>query len=111
MQDLAGGGVDDDGGVAADGRFALGLSLGGLGDVAFRRDDAGDARAYRLQVTRRAGPLLERLSVQADRLRTEYLRGISAARHAELLRDLQRIKANLLGMDSEQGPPRSHEKN
>jgi DNA-binding MarR family transcriptional regulator len=76
-----------------------------------RRDDAGDARAYRLQVTRRAGPLLERLSVQADRLRTEYLRGISATRHAELLRDLQRIKANLLGLDSEQGPSRSHEKN
>lgn len=76
-----------------------------------RQDDAGDARAYRLQVTRRAGPLLRRLSVHADRLRSEYLRGVSASRHAALLHDLQRIKSNLLGMEANLRPSRSHEKN
>jgi MarR family transcriptional regulator for hemolysin len=76
-----------------------------------RRDDAGDARAYRLQVTRRAGPLLERLSDHADQLRSEYLRGVSASRHSALLRDLQRIKSNLLGMESNLRPSRFHEKN
>ena len=76
-----------------------------------RQDDAADARAYRLQVTRRAGPLLERLSGQADRLRSEYLRGVSGSRHAALLRDLQRIKSNLLGMEANLRSSRPHEKN
>jgi MarR family transcriptional regulator for hemolysin len=76
-----------------------------------RRDDAGDARAYRLQVSRRAGPLLQRLTGHADRLRLEYLRGISPARHAAMLRDLQRIKSNLLGMEANLRPARFHEKN
>jgi MarR family transcriptional regulator for hemolysin len=76
-----------------------------------RQDDVGDARAYRLRVTRRAGPLLQHLSGHADRLRSEYLRGVSAARCEALLRDLQRIKSNLLGMEANLRPSRSHEKN
>lgn len=89
-------------------RQALRLIRAGL---VRREDDEVDARAYRLQVTRRAGPVLAQLSGQAERLRFEYLRGVSESRHAALLRDLQRIKSNLLAMEANLRPSRSHEKN
>jgi len=61
-----------------------------------RHDQAGDARAYRLKLTSRAGRIIVRLEERADRLRNDYLAGISMPRRTNLLSDLTLIKANLL---------------
>ncbi len=75
-----------------------------------RRDDPDDARAYHLHVSRKAEPLIERLSAVAEELRAEYMQGLSAARREALVSDLLHIKSNLLRLDAEPRP-RSHEKN
>jgi MarR family transcriptional regulator, transcriptional regulator for hemolysin len=66
-----------------------------------RRDHADDGRAYHLHVTRKARPIIARLTDRAAQMRTEYFDGVSPARRTALLRDLQRIKSNLLRMDAE----------
>src|SRR4051812_36255731 len=63
-----------------------------------RRDDAKDARAYRLFVSRKAGPLLAKLTTVADELRREYLDGLTDTRCEALVSDLLHIKSNLLRM-------------
>ena len=75
-----------------------------------RRDHAGDARAYRLHVSRKAGPLIRRLAAVAEGLSQEYMRGITGARHAALVADLLHIKANLLRLDADTRR-RRHEEN
>jgi DNA-binding MarR family transcriptional regulator len=65
-----------------------------------RGDDAGDARAYRLELTARAGRIIARLDQRADRLRSDYLQGISPVRRAALVADLDLIKANLLRLNT-----------
>ena len=75
-----------------------------------RRDHAEDRRAYRLYVTRKAEPIIVRLSAVADELRSEYLHGLSAARRAALIDGLLQIKSNLLRLDAE-AKRRSHDKN
>jgi DNA-binding MarR family transcriptional regulator len=64
-----------------------------------RGDHARDARAYQLQLTPRAGRIIARLDDRAERLRQDYLQGITAPRRAALLADLVRIKANLLRLN------------
>jgi MarR family transcriptional regulator, transcriptional regulator for hemolysin len=64
-----------------------------------RRDDAKDARAYRLFVSRKAGPLLAKLTTVADELRREYLDGLTDARCEALVSDLLHIKSNLLRLE------------
>ena len=65
-----------------------------------RSDHADDARAYHLALTSRAHRIIARLEVRADRLRNDYLDGISLPRRATLLAELTLIKANLLRLDS-----------
>lgn len=65
-----------------------------------RRDRAEDARAYRLYVSRKAVPLIERLSAVAEDLRMEYMKGLSATRRAALMGDLLHIKSNLQRMNA-----------
>jgi len=61
-----------------------------------RGDVPGDARAYRLKLTPRAARIIARLDDRAERLRSDYLEGITAPRRAGLLADLSLIKDNLL---------------
>ena len=75
-----------------------------------RRDDATDARAYRLFVSRKAEPLIDKLAAVADAMRQEFMRGLSGARRAALIADLLHIKSHLLRMESET-KPRFHEQN
>jgi len=65
-----------------------------------RADHADDGRAYHLELTPRAGRVIARLDERADRLRDDYLQGLSPARRASLMADLTLIKANLLRLDS-----------
>lgn len=65
-----------------------------------RRDSAHDGRAYHLYLTAKAERVVERLSDVAVELREEYLAGIPAARREALLDDLQRVKTNLLSLES-----------
>ena len=65
-----------------------------------RRDHANDARAYHLELTPRAGRIISQLDDRADRLRQDYLQGISSLRRSALLADLSVIKTNLLNFDS-----------
>lgn len=64
-----------------------------------RSDHSEDARAYRLVLTPRAEKIITRLEERADRLRNDYLDGISPPRRSTLLADLNIIKANLLRLD------------
>ena len=75
-----------------------------------RRDHAKDGRAYHLYVARKAEPIIARLAAEADRLSTQYLRGLSGSRRLALLNDLLHIRSNLLRMDAE-ARRRSHEEN
>ena len=63
-----------------------------------RRDDAEDRRAYHLFLTPRATRVVGRLDDMATGLRTDYLRGVPAARRSALVADLTRIKTNLLAL-------------
>ena len=66
-----------------------------------RDDAAADARAYHLQLTPRAERIIARLDDRADRLRSDYLHGISPARRVALAADLARIKTNLLQLNTQ----------
>jgi DNA-binding MarR family transcriptional regulator len=66
-----------------------------------RHDHAEDGRAYHLYLSRKAEPLIDRLTGVADQLRLEYMRGLSATRRDALIQDLLHIKNNLLRMDAE----------
>jgi DNA-binding MarR family transcriptional regulator len=66
-----------------------------------RRDDAADARAYHLYISPKAEPLIEKLAAVADRLRQEYMLGLSAPRRAALINDLLHIKSNLVRLDAD----------
>ncbi len=61
---------------------------------------AADARAYHLELTPRAERIIARLDERADRLRNDFLEGISPARRTSLLADLTLIKANLVRLDA-----------
>ena len=61
-----------------------------------RRDHAADARAYHLELTPRAGRIINQLDERAERLRRDYLHGIPSPRRTALLADLSLIKTNLL---------------
>jgi DNA-binding MarR family transcriptional regulator len=63
-----------------------------------RRDDADDRRAYHLYLTPRATRVVDKLDDTAAGLRTDYLRGLPAARRSALVADLTRIKTNLLAL-------------
>jgi len=65
-----------------------------------RGDHSEDARAYRLVLTPRAGRIIVRLEQRADRLRNDYLDGISPPRRSTLLADLTLIKANLVRLEN-----------
>ena len=65
-----------------------------------RADHADDGRAYHLELTPRAERIIVRLDERADRLRDDYLQGISPTRRSSLLADLTLIKANLLRLDT-----------
>jgi MarR family transcriptional regulator for hemolysin len=65
-----------------------------------RRDHARDGRAYHLQLTPKAEKIIARLAGVVQRLRREYMQGLSAARRAALIDDLLRIKSNLLRMEA-----------
>ncbi len=65
-----------------------------------RHPHARDGRAYTLYVTRRAQPIVERLTRTAAEMRVEYFRGLSGARRDALIDDLLHIKSNLLRMDA-----------
>lgn len=75
-----------------------------------RRDHAEDGRAYHLYLARKAEPLIERLAAVGERLRSEYMRGLSSARRQALTTDLLQIKSNLLRME-ESVRRRSHDEN
>jgi MarR family transcriptional regulator for hemolysin len=66
-----------------------------------RRDHAEDGRAYHLYLSRKAEPIISRLSAVADEMRSEYMRGLSSTRRDALVSDLLHIKSNLLRMDAE----------
>lgn len=75
-----------------------------------RRDDASDARAYRVYLTRRAERLIGKLGTIAEAMRREYMSGLTPTRCDALITDLLHIKSNLLRMHAE-AEPRSHEQN
>src|SRR3954468_10690004 len=57
-----------------------------------RRDHAEDGRAYHLYLSRKAEPLIEKLTGVADDLRSEFMRGLNATRRDALITDLLHIK-------------------
>ncbi|MEO6993293.1 MAG: MarR family transcriptional regulator [Lacunisphaera sp.] len=61
-----------------------------------RNDRANDGRAYRLKLTARARGTIRNLERRADRLREEYLEGVSSPHRRILLSELIVIKKNLL---------------
>ena len=65
-----------------------------------RGDATADARAYHLKLTRRAERIIIQLDERADKLRNDYLEGISPLRRSALLTELTLIKRNLLRLDS-----------
>jgi MarR family transcriptional regulator for hemolysin len=65
-----------------------------------RADHAADGRAYHLELAPRSARIIARLEERADRLRDDYLQGISPTRRTSLLADLTLIKANLLRLDT-----------
>jgi DNA-binding MarR family transcriptional regulator len=66
-----------------------------------RGDHAADARAYHLELTARARRVISLLNERAERLRADYLAGISPQRHSALMADLGLIKANLLRLHTQ----------
>jgi DNA-binding MarR family transcriptional regulator len=75
-----------------------------------RRDHAADGRAYRLFVSRQAQPIIRQLTAVADRLREEYMTGLSRPRRTALMTDLLLIKSNLVRLDAN-ARQRPHESN
>jgi MarR family transcriptional regulator, transcriptional regulator for hemolysin len=75
-----------------------------------RRDHVDDARAYHLYLSRKAEPVIARLTGVAETMRREFMQGLSAKRREALIADLLHIKSNLLRMDAA-ARQRSHEVN
>lgn len=67
-----------------------------------RHDHAEDGRAYHLYLSRKAEPLIDRLTGVADQMRGEFMRGLPAGRRDALIKDLLHIKTNLLRMGGEE---------
>jgi DNA-binding MarR family transcriptional regulator len=60
-----------------------------------RRRDPGDRRAWRLFLTGKAGPILERMRDVAEDLTAQTLDGITAEELAQLTATLEHMRANL----------------
>lgn len=60
-----------------------------------RRRDPSDRRVWRIYLTERARPLLDRIGAVADGLHATALDGIGDAERQALLATLERIRANL----------------
>ena len=65
-----------------------------------RRDHREDGRAYHLYVARKAEPIIAQLGAAAEKLRGDYMRGLSSARRSALVADLLHNKSNLLRLDA-----------
>lgn len=65
-----------------------------------RRDHRDDGRAYHLHLRPKAERLALRLSGMAERLREDFLSGLTATRRAALINDLLHVKTNLLQMEA-----------
>lgn len=68
-----------------------------LTDAGFveRRDDASDRRVYRLYLTKKAEPALEKLGELAESIMQKALDGVDEPTVANLKRGLDRMKTNL----------------
>ena len=62
-----------------------------------RRSDLTDRRAFRLQVTAQAKPLVARLEAIAAATRARALEGLTALERKQLMRLLDRVRDNLDG--------------
>ncbi|QAY76383.1 MarR family winged helix-turn-helix transcriptional regulator [Sphingosinicella sp. BN140058] len=60
-----------------------------------RRADGEDRRVWRIHLTAKAGPLLEKLRALADDFLADALVGISAPEQQAVLETLRRVRANL----------------
>ncbi|MFL6856921.1 MAG: MarR family winged helix-turn-helix transcriptional regulator [Allosphingosinicella sp.] len=60
-----------------------------------RRADEGDRRAWRIHLTRKAGPIIEDLKRIAERFVEDALAGISDEEEARMREILARVRANL----------------
>lgn len=60
-----------------------------------RRADRSDRRASLLFLTPKAKPILDELQAHADEARAALMQGISESARRQLIRTLQRMKANL----------------
>lgn len=70
-----------------------------------RKPDPQDRRAYVLELTAKAGPMLERIYELAAKVYDEAQAGLSKAEAAQLLTLLHRTKANLARRTNEAGAP------
>jgi len=66
-----------------------------------RRPDPDDRRAWRLYLTRKAGPTLDRMEELAEMTQGEALAGISQAQKDRLLETLMAIKRNMVEPNDE----------
>ncbi len=64
-----------------------------------RRADPNDRRAWRLYLTPKTAPVLERMRELAADMREEALAGLSATECERLIDQLLRVKANLCGRE------------
>lgn len=64
-------------------------------DLVERRRDPADRRAWRIFLTDRARPLLDRIGIVADDLFAVALHGIDEAERSALIATLEHIRANL----------------
>ena len=78
--------------------ITLGRMIDRLEDAGLveRRRDPGDRRAWRIHLTDKAGPVLERLHVIADEMFEIALADLGDAARAELVRSLGQIRERLL---------------
>ncbi len=65
-----------------------------------RRNHGEDGRAYRVFLSPKAERMMTRLAKIATRLRSDYMRGLTAAQQAALMAALLHIKANLIRIDA-----------
>lgn len=65
-----------------------------------RRADPADRRCWRLHLTAKAHAVVDDMEVIAEELRSKALAGIPAADVAQLIDVLNRIKSNLIALDS-----------
>ena len=68
-----------------------------------RRADPADRRAWRLEVTTKAQPLIAKLRALADELMDEAFAGLSAEELDQLRGNLTRIRGNLAATSTAQG--------